>query len=142
MSHVHRVVVLIGVRYHIALEAREDFGHRASFSWKLLRKSLLELLVRAGSRDLTLPRSRRFEIASRYGGELFSDFERGIGLQLGENVVDHAANLLRLTVEESILGHEVGELGPPRHAQLPQNVRQMCAPTAACDIERAPVILL
>src|SRR5450759_2348831 len=47
----------------------------------------------ARRRDLTVTRAGRFEVPGSHTREGFSDLERGIRLQLGENVIDHEENL-------------------------------------------------
>jgi hypothetical protein len=142
MSHIHWMVVLVGVRYDFSLEAREYLRHGTSLPGKLFGEPPRQLLGRARGRDLTFPRARRFEIARRYSRKLFSDFERGIGLELGKNVIDHPANLLLLRVEQSVLADEVGELAPRPHAQFQENVGEMSAHCARGDLERSADFLV
>src|SRR5205814_6646094 len=63
-------------------------------SGKIFVEPALELVRRERSRYLTLGTPRRLEVSRCHPCELLSDVERGIGLQLGENVIDHSANLL------------------------------------------------
>ena len=116
MAHVHRVVRLVGVRQHLALESLEELRHRASIARKFFVETPRQLLGRARRRDLAFTAARRLEVAGRHACETFSYFERGIRLELGENVFDHPANLvgepvlLLLLLEESVLSNEVRQL--------------------------------
>src|SRR5947207_3696211 len=94
VAHVHRVVVLVGIGDDLALETGDYLFHRLAVSGKIFVEPALELVRRERSRYLTLGTPRRLEVSRCHRCELLSDVERGIGLQLGENVIDHSANLL------------------------------------------------
>src|SRR6267142_2409397 len=91
MSHVHGVVILVGVGQHVFLETREDLRHRSTLAGKLLTEPSRQFLCGARGGDLAVAGTGRFEVAGRHRRKLFSNFERGVCLQLGENVIDHAA---------------------------------------------------
>src|SRR5881394_4412716 len=94
MPHVHRVVVLVGVAEYLALETLDDLPNRPTNRWKIFSEAALELLGAKWRGNLTAAVACRLEIASGYGSELLSDIERSICFELGENVIDHAPNLL------------------------------------------------